>query len=195
SAPVHGSGRRQPRGASRRTGAARPQRAGETGNGTERLATSAEHRSCSTAFLFLLVWTSKKNGLDRGRSCNLPRWIRPQGAPARCLVVEPAADVRDRILVEASVKAARDVTYMRCCQQARQRAERMVERQRLLVEDIDGGAGDRLIFKRRNEIRLDHDRSARRVYQARRRLHECQFRRGDKAARPSTEHQMDRDDI
>src|SRR4029077_4005290 len=25
--------------------------------------------------------------------------------------------------------------------------------------------------------------------------HECQFRRGDKAARPSTEHQMDRDDI
>jgi len=40
---------------------------------------------------------------------------------------------------------------MRRCQQVRQRAERMVERQRLLVEDVDGSAGDRLIFKRRNE--------------------------------------------
>src|SRR3981189_2884457 len=90
-----------------------------------------------------------------------------------CLAVEPAADVRDRILVEASVKAAGDVADMRRCQQVRERAERMVERQRLLVEDIDGGAGDRLVFKRRNEICLDYDRSARRVYQARRRLHEC----------------------
>src|SRR5258708_7810353 len=96
-----------------------------------------------------------------------------QEASARRLFVEPTADVRDRILVEASVKAAGDVADMRRCQQVRQRAERMVERQRLLVEDIDGCAGDRLVFKRRNEICLDHDRSARRVYQARRRLHEC----------------------
>jgi hypothetical protein len=94
-------------------------------------------------------------------------------ASARCLAVEPTADVRDRILVEASVKAAGDVAHMRRCQQVRQRAERMVERQRLLVEDIDGGAGDRLTFKRRNEICLDYDRPARRIYQARRRLHEC----------------------
>jgi hypothetical protein len=39
----------------------------------------------------------------------------------------------------------------------------MAERQRLLVEDVDSSAGDRLIFKRRNEICLDHDWSARRV--------------------------------
>src|SRR5580692_4793258 len=55
-----------------------------------------------------------------------------------CLAVEPAAYVRDRVLVEASVKAAGDVADMRRCQQVRQRAERMVERQRLLVEDVDG---------------------------------------------------------
>jgi hypothetical protein len=36
-------------------GAASPQRVGETVNGTERLATSAEHRNYSTAFLFFLV--------------------------------------------------------------------------------------------------------------------------------------------
>src|ERR1700722_2745088 len=89
------------------------------------------------------------------------------------LSVEPTTDVRDHILVEACVKVAGDVADMRRCQQVRQRAERMIDRQRLLVEDIDGCAGDRLIFKRRNEICLDHDRSARHVYQARRRLHEC----------------------
>src|ERR1700736_5775180 len=107
------------------------------------------------------------------------------------LAVEPAADVRDRILIEASVKVAGDVADMRRCQQVRQRAERMIDRQRLLVEDIDGCAGDRLSFKGRNDIRLDEDRSARRVHQARRRLHECEFGRTDKAARPAAEHQMD----
>src|SRR5580704_17320846 len=96
-----------------------------------------------------------------------------QDASAPGLAVEPVADVRDGILVEASVKAAGDVADMRRRQQVRQRAERMVERQRLLVEDVDGSAGDRLGFERRNEICLNHDRSARRVYQARRRLHEC----------------------
>src|ERR1700756_5760376 len=84
----------------------------------------------------------------------------------RRLAVEPPADVGDRILVEASVEAAGDVADMWRCQQVRQRAERMVERQRLLVEDIDGCASDLFVFKRRNEIGLDDDRSARRVYQA-----------------------------
>jgi len=68
------------------------------------------------------------------------------------LTIEPPADIGDRILVEASVEAAGDVADMRRCQQVWQRAERMVERQRLLVEDIDGCAGDLFVFKRRNEI-------------------------------------------
>ena len=84
---------------------------------------------------------------------------------------------------------------MRRRQQVRQRAERMVERQRLLVEDIDGSASDLFVFKRRNEIGLDDDRSPRGIYQARRRLHEPQFRGADKASRPAAEHKMNRDDI
>src|ERR1700676_1241682 len=59
-----------------------------------------------------------------------------QDASARRVAVEPTADIRDRILVEASVEAAGDVADMRCCQQVRQRAERTVKRQRLLVKDI-----------------------------------------------------------
>src|SRR5271165_4390924 len=95
-----------------------------------------------------------------------------KGASPLSSAVEPTADVRDRILVEALVQPARDVADMRRRQQVRQAAERMVERQRLLVEDIDGCPGDLFVFERRNEICLNHDRSARRVYEARRRLHE-----------------------
>src|SRR5271168_5213138 len=81
------------------------------------------------------------------------------------LSVEPTADVRDRILVEANVKVAGDVADMRRRQQVRQAAERMVERQRLLVEDVNGCASDLFVFKRCNEIGLDDDRSTRGVYQ------------------------------
>jgi hypothetical protein len=71
-----------------------------------------------------------------------------EDAPARCSAVEPTAVVRDRIPIEASVKAAGDVADMRRCQQVRRRGtERMVERQRLLVQDIDGYAGDLFVFK------------------------------------------------
>src|SRR5260370_10859974 len=62
-----------------------------------------------------------------------------QDASARCLAIEPTADVLDGVLIEAGVKAARDVADVWRGQQVRQRAERMVERQRLLVKDIDGG--------------------------------------------------------
>ena len=85
-----------------------------------------------------------------------------RAAASGCPVVEPTADVCDRILVEAGVEAAGDVADMRRCQQVRQRAEGMVERQRLLVENINGRSGDLFVFKRRNEVGLDHDRSARR---------------------------------
>src|SRR5580700_11404796 len=67
-----------------------------------------------------------------------------------CLAVEPAADVLDRVLIEAGVKAARDVADVWGGQQVRQRAERMVERQRLLIKDIDGSTGDRPGFERGN---------------------------------------------
>src|SRR5271156_1096363 len=77
-----------------------------------------------------------------------------QRASAHCLAVEPPGDVRHRILIEALVQTAGDVADMRRRQYVRQAAERVVERQRLLVEDIDGCAGDLLVFKRSNEIGL-----------------------------------------
>src|SRR6202022_1139270 len=95
-----------------------------------------------------------------------------QDASGRCLAIEPTADVLDRVLIEAGVKTARDVADVWRGQQVRKRAERMVERQRLLVKDIDGSTGDLPGFERGNQIRLDHDRSARGVYQARRGFHE-----------------------
>src|SRR5271169_2669352 len=83
-----------------------------------------------------------------------------QDASGRCLAIEPTADVLDRVLIEAGVKAARDVADVWRGQQVRQRAERMVEWQRLLVEDIDGRARNLPGLERRDEIRLDHNRSA-----------------------------------
>src|ERR1700736_1703112 len=59
---ARGFWQRQPTGASRRMGVARPQRAGEIENGTERLATSAENVSYLAAFLFSPVQTSRKDG-------------------------------------------------------------------------------------------------------------------------------------
>jgi hypothetical protein len=47
--------------ASRRMGVARPQRAGETENGIELLATSVENVSYLAAFPFSLVRTSRKD--------------------------------------------------------------------------------------------------------------------------------------
>src|SRR5258705_13003835 len=74
SAAVQDTGRRQPICASRRMGTARPQRAGETENGTERLAKSAENRSYSTAFsspLFKLRRLLLSARLTNGR-CSRP---------------------------------------------------------------------------------------------------------------------------
>src|ERR1700722_11467618 len=71
----------------------------------------------------------------------------------------------------------------------------MVERQWLLVEDIDGCPGNLFLCKRRYQIGLDHDRSARSIYEAPRWLHERQCRGADEAARPVAEHQMNGDDI
>src|SRR5580658_7520347 len=56
--------------------------------------------------------------------------------------VEPLPDIVDRVLVETRIEAARDVADMRRGQQVRQAAERMIGRQRPLVEDVDRRAAD-----------------------------------------------------
>ena len=71
----------------------------------------------------------------------------------------------------------------------------MVERQRLLVKDIDGSTGDLPGFERGNQIRLYHDRSARRVHQAGCGFHDRKLRGADQTARPIAKDDMDGDHI
>src|SRR5258705_5034990 len=105
------------------------------------------------------VWNGRL-GRSRAKHDILPP-LSPQDASARCLAVEPTADVLDRVLIEAGVKAARDVADVWRGQQVRQRAERMVERLLLLVKDNDGSNGDLLGFIPLNLISLDPVQSAR----------------------------------
>jgi len=87
------------------------------------------------------------------------------------LTVEPLHDVGDSVPVEALVERARYVADVRGSQQVRQAAERVVARQRLLIEDIDGRARDFAASEGLNKIGLDHDRPARRIHKSGRRLH------------------------
>src|SRR6516164_6765508 len=84
---------------------------------------------------------------------------------------------------------------MRCRQHVRQAAEGMIERQRLLIKDIDGSARDLAVSQSLKEISLDHDRPARCIHKSGRWLHECQLRCAHKPARSGAEHQMDADEI
>src|SRR5580693_6668299 len=58
------------------------------------------------------------------------------------LGVEPLDYVVNRILIEALIEAARNVTDVRSRQQVRLVAERVIQRQRLLIEDVNGRARD-----------------------------------------------------
>jgi hypothetical protein len=72
-----------------------------------------------------------------------------QSASASILSVEPLPDIVDRVLIEAHIQATRDVADMWCRQQVRLAAKRMIGWQRLLVEDVDPGAGDFAASRRR----------------------------------------------
>jgi hypothetical protein len=58
------------------------------------------------------------------------------------LAVEPFGYVVDRVLIEALVEAARNVSDVRSRQQVRQAPQGMIKRQRLLIEDVNGRARD-----------------------------------------------------
>src|SRR5271163_1919028 len=75
-----------------------------------------------------------------------------QPASASIPGVEPLPDIVDRVLIEARIEATRDVADMRCRQQVRLAAQRMIGRQRLLVKDVDPGAGDFAVSQSRKQI-------------------------------------------
>ena len=68
------------------------------------------------------------------------------------LGVEPLDYVVNRILIEALIEAARNVTDVRSRQQVRLVAERVIQRQRLLIEDVNGRARDLAFSQRFEEV-------------------------------------------
>src|SRR5580704_7180195 len=71
----------------------------------------------------------------------------------------------------------------------------MIERQRLLIEDVNGRRRDRPFLQRLKEIGFDYNRSARCIHKAGRRLHQREFCPTHKPARAAAEHKVDAEDI
>ena len=71
------------------------------------------------------------------------RWaglVRVQNTHRRA--VQPGLDILDHLTVEGAIGLNRDVAGVRRHDQVFQFPERMVDRQRFFVKNIDGGAGD-----------------------------------------------------
>src|SRR5882724_4599355 len=118
--------------------------------------------------------------------------------PCSCRVLmgfEPLPNIRDGILVERLVQAARYVADMRRCQYVVEGPEGVRRRQRLNVENVDRRAGDSLVLQHADQSLLFDDRPARRIDQPSRWLHSLQLRSPYQAARTAAQHQMDRQDI
>ena len=71
--------------------------------------------------------------------------------------------------------------------------QRIVGRNRLLLEHIDGGAGDAVVLQRIDQRRFHDHRSACRVDEIRARLHQREFPGADQAAGLVIEQRIDRD--
>src|SRR5580692_5176604 len=96
---------------------------------------------------------------------------------AHCLMcVEPLPNIRDGVPVERRVKTMRYVADMRRCQYVVQRPKRVIRRQRLNVEYVDGRAGDSLVLQHADQSFLVDDRPARRIDQPGRWPHSLQLR-------------------
>ena len=88
-----------------------------------------------------------------------------------------------------------DVAEMRRDHDVVHLAERMVERQRLDVVDVEAGAGDRFGVQRRDQRLLVDDRPARGVDEIGGRLHQPELSRADEPARAVAQHDMNGDDV
>jgi hypothetical protein len=76
-----------------------------------------------------------------------------------------------------------------------QRAERMPCRQWFLVEYVKRGTGDRMRLQSRDQGSFVHDRTARRIDQSGRRLHDPKLGGADEAARAPAQNEVDRYDV
>ena len=77
----------------------------------------------------------------------------------------------------------------------RQLAQRMIDRQRLGVEDVEPGAGDPIFLQRLDQRGSSTQRPARGVDQISGRLHLRQFMRADQSARARAQHEVHGDEV
>ncbi len=91
-------------------------------------------------------------------------WSRRLAATsAKSAAFKPSGDVVGRLTVESSVDPVGDVADVRRGDDAVQRSQRVIGRQRLGVEDVETGSGDAPQPQRVDESRLVDDRAARGV--------------------------------
>jgi hypothetical protein len=90
------------------------------------------------------------------------RWSqRRAGEPSRSAALEPAGDIVDRLAVKGAVDAVGDVADVGRGHNGVQRSQRVADRQRLGVEDVEPSSGDAPRPQRVDECRLVDDRTAR----------------------------------
>src|SRR2546425_1827152 len=106
--------------------------------------------------------------------------------------VEEGEDALDRLAVEEPVLLGGDVADVRGGDHGLDPPERVVERQRLDVEDIEPGARESSALKGLDQGPLVHDRSPRGVDEIGRRLHERELACADQAASAWPQHDVDR---
>src|SRR3954470_18457246 len=101
----------------------------------------------------------------------------------------------DSIAIESPVEVSGDVTDMRRGQDIIQRPERVIRRQGLDVEHVECRTSDAAFTQNLDKRRLVNDRSTRGIDESGRWLHCLQLGRSDQAFRPSTEDEVDRQDV
>src|SRR6266436_7077890 len=115
--------------------------------------------------------------------------------PSRRVGLEPRGDAGGSVAVEGAIKLFRHVADVWRRKQIVQRSERVIGGQGGCTEHGDGRTRYRAGLQRLDQRRLINNRTARRIDQPRRRLHQGELGRPDQASGAAAQDEMDRDDI
>src|SRR5579871_6731307 len=99
------------------------------------------------------------------------------------------------VTVEGSQRFVGDITQVRKDGDVIHATERMISGWRLEIENINARSRETSRAQRRNQIFLDHNRSARSVDEICRWLHETELAGGNETASPVAELHVDRQDV
>src|SRR5882757_4488805 len=129
-------------------------------------------------------------------SLSSPAWTPLSGLDdADRVSIDEGDDVLDDLRVGAVIVLLGDIADMRGQDYVRRRAQRMVDRQRLFVVDIEPGIGEASLLQRRDNCPRVADRPARGVDEDRTRLHQPDLAGTDKAAAARAQHQVHRQNV